>query len=68
MAKSDCIRSGYVGGQFVITHNILSFSFLHRNYIGSPSEFKSLKFSKIFFIFSHPIYPTSQISKFFSKK
>ena len=32
----------YVGGQFVITRNILSFSFLHHNCIGSPSEFKFL--------------------------
>ena len=38
VALTDCIRSGYVGGQFVITRNILSFSFLHHNYIGSPSE------------------------------
>ena len=37
---AGCIRSGYVGGQFVITRNILSFSFLHHNDIGSPSEFK----------------------------
>ena len=37
---ADCIRSGYVGGQFVITRNILSFTFLYPNYIGSPSEFK----------------------------
>ena len=29
VALADCIRSGYVGGQFVITRNILSFSFLH---------------------------------------
>ena len=40
VAIADCIRSGYVGGQFVITRNILSFFFLHQNYIGSPSEFK----------------------------
>ena len=25
VALADCIRSGYVGGQFVITRNILSF-------------------------------------------
>ena len=47
VALADCIRSGYVGGQFVITRNTLSFSFLHHNYIGSPSEFNyySLIFS-----------------------
>ena len=39
VALADCIRSGYVGGQFAITRNILSFSFLHHNYIGLPSEF-----------------------------
>ena len=41
-ALAGCIRPGYVGGQFVITGNILSFSFLHHKYniIGSPSEFK----------------------------
>ena len=31
VALADCIRPGYVGGQFVITRNILSFSFLHNN-------------------------------------
>ena len=31
---ADCIRSGYVGGQFVITRNILSFSFLHHDNLG----------------------------------
>ena len=31
VALAACIRSGYVGGQFVITRNILSFSFLHNN-------------------------------------
>ena len=29
VALADCIRSGYVGGQFVITRNILSFTFLY---------------------------------------
>ena len=32
VALADCIRSGYVGGQFVITRNILSFSFLHHKF------------------------------------
>ena len=27
VALADCIRSGYVGGQLVITRNIFSFSF-----------------------------------------
>ena len=27
VALADCIQSGYVGGQLVITRNILSFSF-----------------------------------------
>ena len=31
VAPADCIRSGYVGGQFGITRNILSFSFLHHS-------------------------------------
>ena len=31
VALADCIRYGYVGGQFVITRNILSFFFLHHN-------------------------------------
>ena len=33
VALADCIRSGYVGGQFVITRNILSFSFPHHKII-----------------------------------
>ena len=33
VALADCIRSGYVGGQFVITRNILSFTCLHHNII-----------------------------------
>ena len=37
VALPDCIRSGYVGGQLVITLNILS-SFFHHNLVGSPSE------------------------------
>ena len=33
VALAGCIRSGYVGGQFVITRNMLSFSFLHHNIV-----------------------------------
>ena len=29
VALADCIRSGYVGGQLVITRNIMSFSFFN---------------------------------------
>ena len=37
VALAGCIRSGYVGGQFVITRNILSFSVLHHTITGTIS-------------------------------
>ena len=38
VALADCIRSGYVGGQLVITRNILSFSFFIIISIGFPFQ------------------------------
>ena len=62
VALADCIRSSYVGGQFVITRNILSFSFLHHNYniIGSPCEFNICDMTVVKDIFEVDKHLTSQ--------